>query len=424
MMKTSILRLAHRQLKKALCLSMALAALTSISVKPAQACGPCLDCSTWQNAVSQAIANHETWFQNTFWQDNFLPAMRRMTDQFTQAMMLHARMIGGFMDAQNHLRSQLALQEMTADALKSYTPSDSVCQFGTLSRSLAASQAKSRNVQMVLSERSQARQLGKPNNAGSKGMQEDHQARLAQFQGRFCDVQDNNAGMTTLCGASGGSDKFHNLDINYTRTIDTKPTLDIDFTNATPTDDERDVIAMASNLYSHDLAKRFATSELKDPSGNKDNRTIYMDMRSIIAKRNVAEHSFNTMVGMKAAGTKASRDYVFKVLKNLGMTDADAQRFFGDTITTGTVAKNPSYAAQMEILTKKLYQDPSFYANLMDKPANVQRQYAAMQSFGLMQQRDVFETVLRSEMLLSLIVELEVSKYQDEVQNRMNTTVR
>ncbi|MBL8636961.1 MAG: hypothetical protein JNN09_00475, partial [Alphaproteobacteria bacterium] len=56
-----------------------------------------------------------------------------------------------------------------------------------------------------------------------------------------------------------------------------------------------------------------------------------------------------------------------------------------------------------------------------DNPANVQRQYASLQAFGLMQQRDIFETILRSEMLLSLIVEMEVSKFQDDVQNRLNS---
>ena len=85
-----------------------------------------------------------------------------------------------------------------------------------------------------------------------------------------------------------------------------------------------------------------------------------------------------------------------------------------------SLGSNPSYDAQMEILTKRLYQDPSFYVNLMDTPANVERQYAALQAFGLMQRRDIFETVLRSEMLLSTILEIEISDYQDEVQSQQN----
>ena len=424
-----ILNTASRKLKTTLCLLLALAALSGFTAKPAQACGACLDCGTWYQAVADSINNHESWFSGTYWQDYWLPTMKKFTDQFTQVMMLHARMVGGFMDGQNQLRSQLVLQEMSADALKSYTPSESVCQFGTLSRSLAASQAKSRNAQIMMSERFMARELGKSNSSGAKGIQGDRLARLEAFQKRYCDKWDNSSGrkdvpgMATLC-KSGGPDKFHNVDINYTRMIDTRPTLDIDLSNATATDDEKDVMAMSSNLYSQELSKRFPTADIQDATGNKDNRSILMEMRAISAKRNVAQHSFNTVIGMKAAGSKASRDYVFKVLENLGMTATDAKRFFADTSTSGAVSKNPSYSVQMDILTKRLYQDPAFYANLMDKPANVQRQFAAMQSFGLMQQRDVFESVMRSEMLLSLIVEMEVLRQQDSAQNRLNPVVK
>ena len=414
------------KLRKPLLLGLFLATLTLAPAKQAQACGPCVDCATWQQAVSQAIANHETWWQTTFWNDNFLPGMRRFTDQVVETLMLEARMIGGFMDAQNHLNSQRVLQEMQADALKSYTPSESVCQFGTLTRSLAASQARARNTQLVLSERSQARQLGKKNHSAAGGAQDDRLSRLSQFQTRFCDIQDNNTGMRRLCG-NGGPNAQHNLDIDFTRTVDTRPTLNINFTDATLTDDEQNVIALANNLYANEVFGRYGSADLSDPMGNKDNRTVYMDLRSVTAKRNAAEHSFNTIVGMKTAGTEASRQYIRQVLQNLGMPAGDIDRFMASSAAAGgnaAVNVNPSYSAQMEILTKKIYQDPAFYANLMDKPANVQRQYAAMQSFGLMQQRDIFETILRSEMLLSLIVELEVAKYQDAVQNRLNTAVR
>jgi hypothetical protein len=410
---------------KAFLLGFFLAALTFMPAKQAHACGPCLDCAVWEQAVNQAIANHETWWQTTFWNNNFLTGMRRFTDQVVETLMIEARMIGGFMDAQNHLNSQRALQEMQADALKSYTPSESVCQFGTLTRSLAASQARARNTQLVLSERSQARQLGKKGHSAALGSQDDRLARIAQFQTRFCDPQDNNTGMQRLCG-TGGPNAHHNLDIDFTRTVDTRPTLNINFTDATLTDDEQNVIALANNLYATEVFKRFGSADLQDPMGSRDNRTVYMDMRAVTAKRNAAEHSFNTIVGMKTAGTVASRQYIRQVLQNLGMPVGDIDRFMASVGATPgpAVEVNPSYSAQMEILTKKLYQDPAFYANLMDKPANVQRQYAAMQSFGLMQQRDIFETILRSEMLLSLIVELEVAKHQDDIQNRLNTAVR
>ncbi len=392
----------------------------------AQACppGPCTDCSTWQMQVDTEITNHENWMSNTWWDSNVEPGLESFTFDVTAAIMLAAQMIGGFMDGQNQLAAQLTLQEMNAQAVKSYQPSEAVCQFGSLTGSLTASESKARNNLLVLSERSQTRQLGKMNSAGAKSSQDDRVARLNQFKTRYCDVQDNDSGMRKLCDA-GGNSRQHNLDIDFVRTVDTKPTLNIDFTDATMTDDEQDVIALGSNLYSHDVFRRFSPDELKD-TNTKDFRTTYMDQRSIIAKRNVAENSFNNLVAMKSAGTAASRTYLRQVLTNLGMAAGDVDRFMASAGSTPgpAVTVNPSYSAQMEILTKKLYQDPAFYVNLVDKPANVQRQYAAMQSFGLMQQRDIFETIVRSEMLLSVIVELEIAKYQDDIQNRLNDALK
>jgi hypothetical protein len=403
-------------------LTLAVAALLLFgAAEPAYAsCGICTNCRTWQRDVRREIGIFQNWFSTTFWTGNFVPALRNMTGQIVTTMMLEARMIGGFMDAQNHLTSQLALQELAARSMKNYTPSESVCQFGTLSRSLAASQARGRNTQLVLNERSQARQLGKKNMASATSPDDDRVSRLEQFRARFCDVQDNNNGMSKLCGNTGAPSNFHNLDIDFTRAVDTRPTLNIDFTDTTLTNDESNIMALASNLYSHEVFRRYAADELK-PDAARDNRTDYMDMRAILAKRNVAENSFNTLVGMKSAGSRESRSYVRQVLQNLGMQTADIDRYMASQSSgTAPVTVNPSYSAQMEILTKKIYQDPAFYANLMDKPANVQRQYAAMQSFGLMQQRDIFETILRSEMLLSVIVELEIAKYQNDIQNRLN----
>ena len=75
----------------------------------------------------------------------------------------------------------------------------------------------------------------------------------------------------------------------------------------------------------------------------------------------------------------------------------------------------------MELLNKKIYQRPEFYTNLYDKPANVDRMRAAMRSVGLMQKWDMFNSRLRSEMLLSVAAELELAKEQERVQNIMPT---
>lgn len=375
-----------------------------------QASAACSSCMVYEQALQQEFRNHEQWMTNEWWGGNVEPALRNMTDEIRNAILFEVTAFGAFLDSQNLLGAQRAIQELSTTTMKNYAVSDSICKFGTLSRSLAASEAIGKNNQVVMGEKSQNRQLGQMSMSAAQGSQSDRSARLAQFRRDYCDPTDFGTGMATLCDGTA-ADGRRNIDINFTRAVDTKRTLDVNFTNAAVTNDERDILALASNLYAHQVFDRVNTKGLSETS-NVERLSSYLDQRSIVAKRSVAENSFNALVGQKSAGTTGSQTYLVQVLQQLGLNATDATRYIGS---------NPSYDAQMEVLTKKIYQDPAFYANLMESPANVNRQYAALQSFGLMQRRDIFETISRSEMLLSMILEMEISKYQDNIQNRQNT---
>lgn len=379
------------------------------SVHTAQA-GVCSTCQTYQTALENEFSTHQNWMTDEWWKGNVEPGLKSFSDEVRNSMMLEIAAFGSFLDAQNQMGAQRAIQEMAATTLKNYTASDSICKFGTLSRSLALSESKGKLNQLVLSERSQRRQLLQQNMSSADGDSSDSVARLNQFKKTFCDPGDFGGGMKGVCEGTT-SDARRNVDINFTRAIDAKPTLNVDFSDTTaPTADEEDVIALANNLYANKVFERMNVGSLNNTS-TTDRQSTYLDQRSIIAKRSVAENSFNNLVGSKSRGGAGSQAYFVQVLQSLGLSADDAKKYVGDA---------PSYDAQMEILTKKLYQDPAFYASLMESPANVSRQYAALQSFGLMQKRDIFETVSRSEMLLSLLLEMEIAKYQDNIQNRQN----
>lgn len=370
----------------------------------------CSNCTAYQRALENEFDVHERWMTGEWWRQYVEPGLMQLTDEFRNALLFEVAAIGAFFDAQNELASLRALQELSSTTVKNYAVSKTICEFGTLSRSLASSQERGRANMLVLSERSQNRQLGQFNMAAAEGAQKDRSFRLAQFREDYCDPADFGTGMSSLCSGNA-TDERQNIDINFTRAIDTKRTLNIDFTNTDDTDDEHDVMALANNLYAHKLFDRINVDSLNSDEAT-DTQSAYLDQRSIVAKRSVAENTFNELVGEKTAGATGSRDYLIQVLLSLGLVQEDAEAYVGD---------NPSYDAQMEVLTKKLYQDPAFYANLMDSPANVNRQYAALQSFGLMQKRDIFETIMRSELLLSMVLEMEISKYQDDIQNRQNS---
>ena len=141
-------------------------------------------------------------------------------------------------------------------------------------------------------------------------------------------------------------------------------------------------------------------------------------MRALVAKRSVAENSFHALTALKSEGTDGSKEYLMAILKELGIStdpgpdgESDAEKMLG---------KKPSYYAQMNVLGKKIYQDPDFYTNLYDKPANVERKQVAMQAIGLMQKFDLFKSYLRQEASLSVLLETAVIDLYEPYKNNSN----
>lgn len=407
------------KLKLSLLILIAGVFTTLFMPRPAYAiCTGCCDCITVRNYIVDEIKKHEKFLENTFWKQYFEPALSTFANQINNKLSDQSTTIGGFLEAQDNIAQRRVLQELSAQTARNYLPSDELCRFASLGMSLSSSEEKARATRLNLIQISQNRQLGQTNTLSTGGGSGDMVERAKDRAARNCDPSANSGRDAAACAYFG--EDARNADLDFTQTFDSKPTLDVDFTEIknAPTKDEQNILSLSNNIFASDLFQRPNPDNLKTGEKLNDARTAYMDMRSLIAKRSVAENSFNTLISLKARGTgmdgnkvTGSTKFITGVLKELGLDDASALAYLG---------KAPSYDAQMEVLTKKVYQSPSFYVNLMDNPANVERQYAAMQSFGLMQQRDIFDSILRSEMLLSLIVELEVSKYQDQVQGTMD----
>lgn len=388
--------------------------------------------------------------QSRVWGGYLLPAMMMMTEQLVHTAMYQMLTIGSMFDAKQQLETQTLFQRLVTEAHQDYHPSVDMCVFGTNVRSLAAAERNAEFTTFVLSQRSIDRQMGNENSEAARGDFDDTCFRLRQFRKRYCDMDDNEGKMLWICdpekaasgagagaGAGGGqtvpiffkeclatkheiTDETKDKDISYTRTVDRANTLDIDFYTKgqkDPSGDEQDVFALASNLYSPKVMTRLPETALKQRTSQDE----LLDMRSVIAKRAVAEQSFNTIVGMKSQGTeKSTKDtypYMKVIMQTLGIgkdgnkhAKEELEYYLGD---------RPSYYAQMGVLTKKLYQSPDFFVNLYDEPVNVERKGVALQAIGLMQDFDTWNSYLRTEAMLSVMLELELLKLNKQVENAL-----
>ncbi len=386
-------------------------------------CGNPCNCNTCRTQIPRHYAEvrstvtnefqvHRSWLVNNFWRENILPAMMLMAGQLSATGIQQVNMIGMMLDAKHQLETQRLFQQMTAAAHKDYHPSEGMCTFGTTVRSLANSERKSDLSQTAFATRMNQRQTMAGESLSTEGADSDIRSRLSSYIANYCDQADNANNLDGVCQLTAAPER-KNIDVDYTRNIESRLTLDADFTTPgnTLTPDEQDVFALSANLFSHNIAPRFGADELAVADGRiREAATLrYMDQRAIFAKRSVAQNSFAAIASQRAAGSPESAPYTKALIRELGVRDSlEIEKLLG---------ANPSYFAQMEILTKKIYQSPLFYTELYDKPVNIERKGAALQAIGLMQDRDLYNSLIRTEAVLSVLLETMLQKEQSKIAN-------
>lgn len=418
----------------------------------AEACCTCqlilniADPFVWQEAeddfnqkINDEFLRLERFIVNEMWEDSILPAMMLAAEQFTAVAVQQVMAIGTFFDAKQQLETQLLLRVLQARAHKDYVPSAEICNYGTMLKSLAATERKSEANALILTQRSQDRQLGNSGTSGTYGNDIDIDNRLTHFKSKYCSQKDRNNTLSAACnalawsGLTAAQRRQLDRDIDYFTVIDSPWTIKMDLTNNVISDtgppvidniEEEDVFALNSNLFAHTIFPRPPARLLVNRQTTEnlhDMQESYLDLRSIVAKRGVAENSFHAIAAMKSNGSTAvdsggnvipmnARAFLEPVLTELGVPAAEALSLLGD---------HPSYYAQMELLTKKVYQNPDFFTNLYDTPANVDRKLVALQAVKLMQKFDLFKSFLRNEASFSVLLEIALVDLQREIEDQI-----
>ncbi len=353
------------------------------------------------------IEIHEEWLIKNLWEAHLLPAMMLMAQQMTTTAMQQVEIIGTFFDAKHQLESQRLLQDLMAQAHKDYHPSIGMCRFGTNTRSLAAADRNHEFNHIALAARSTQRILMNSDVLGGNHLN-DTRSRLVQFKTTYCNPKDAGNAQDLLC--QSGTAERRNKDVNYTHNIANADTLLLNFTNTGVTSDEEDVLALSANLYGSNLVPIIPNTHMAERDGTiiDDGANVYMKTRALAAKRSVAFNSFAAQAAMKSEGASSVVPYMTQILEEMGMSAENIGFMLRD---------NPSYHAQMEILTKKLYQHPSFYSDLYDKPVNIDRKDTSIQAIALMQKRDMYKSRLRSEANMAIWLETILEDVQDEETN-------
>ncbi len=389
---------------------------------------------------------------------HYSSSMIQMVRELSAVMSMQTFMIGTFFDARIQLTTQRKIQELQARAHKDYHPSEQMCRIGTFVRSIAHTESKSELDKKALNRILLNQYLGMQNSVSAGTETVNNAAQTQAFNQKYCDPKDAGGALASVCQDADIGTAVNiarkNKDIDYARTLALPLTLEIDFTDTATTNDEEDIIALSKNLY---FPNAFRYSD-----GGTINSSIepHYDSRSFASKMSVAHSTFVNIVGMKASapegqpttatatapppgrlGTGSTSEetggqitpattsrpaptvlaedsgwaYMKAMMREFGITsDAEIDQILGE---------RPSYYAQMEVLTKKIYQHPNFYTNLYDKPANVKRIGASIDAITVMNQRDRFESLLRHEMLSAVLLEEELRRSAEEVNAQIEESI-
>ena len=368
---------------------------------------------------------------------NWVKGMMLMAKQMTAVIVSATEQIGRMIDSKHQLETQRLFQEKSAEALRDYYPSEQICKIGTVMRDMAMIDERMPVTRNAINNQIRSRELISGEAITKEAGTTDVLSRINMNKTVYCNK--NDGGMSRHCTSAEDSESNSlendgddeedpaqrmNKDIDYIRTIELPLTLDIDFLEENSggqkgddtgpaaenksvektTSDETDVFQLLHSLFSDENFPRFADGAEK----HEDYTKIMRNMRSVVAMRGVARNSVANIIAQKAASANKENDagpYLKALMKEMGVEDTKAiEKILG---------KNPSYFAKMEVLTKKLYQDPNFYANLYDKPANVSRMRTAMKAIKLIQDRDIYAAMQRREMLLAMLLELRVRELEN-----------
>lgn len=336
-----------------------------------------------------------------------------MTRQLSAIMMQQVGLIGTLMDAKFQLETQLLLWKRQEEAYNDYFPSEQMCTLTTMTKELAIAEEKSRVNSYALAKLFSYTDDNPTFSFTEWGSTRAYRIRLNEYRQKYCNPSEMNYTLQSFCdGLSEANMAYLNRDLNYAETLEIPRTLNVDFTdNENPSADEENVFALGRNLFGG------KTINWKQPGDENEGNAatfmndpklvhLYQEYRSLTAMRNAARESYNAIVGMKGKGAGYVAPHIMALMEQLGIPDEDMDRFLGE---------NPSYFAQMEVLTKHIYQSPDFYTNLMTSPTNVSRFKVILAAISSLSDWDSYLADRREEIGWTIKVELQLRKLQLEI---------
>ena len=146
--------------------------------------GRCCNCNSVRNAIIDEVKKHQDWLVSDFWGKNVEPAIDSATASIESFILGNAALDGNVIEGQSNIDSIRGFQEQVADSVVNTRASEALCRFGSLSKSLAASEVKVQEKVLNLSKASLDRELLRQGQKSAEGTTQDLTSRFETFKRR------------------------------------------------------------------------------------------------------------------------------------------------------------------------------------------------------------------------------------------------
>ncbi len=363
-----------------------------------------------ETVIRNYVQDFFTDVRNEYFLDQFVtdlvePALKKKTQQISQNDQQESNAIGAIQDARAANDQATEIGVAQADTALDYAPHPFIGQMATYTRGLALSSEAIRQSRLLRGAAGTADLLAASGTLSAKGGGAVEDWRLKNLKDLYVDPEQQGGYLRELVGG----DQRVNRDLDIAKTLMGRETLDINFEDSTLTEDERDFLALKENLLPSDAMEN---SRMRDLGTTEANLTDLPALLSLTARREMIDRTINTIAGQRAQGSDVSTQEMQALLRQLGYSD--------DSPEMKDVSGKASYEAHMDILTRRVFQNPNMYSNLIANPVALRRILVSQNAVRNMQQFDIYASTTRAEDLTAMWAWLETRQQFNKAQAALN----
>ena len=336
--------------------------------------------------------------------DNYVSGFMKMTAELGASTMKQTELDAMTkVDVPNALETLDKIHGADIKAHRDFSPYEPLCKAGTLSSNMTASRVRGTVATEMLNGQMMDLELARSDPKVAQGRLSRKRNQVATYRNFHCSASDNGGQNKNFCGKNVKPENI-NMDINAYETLIKPLTISVDPFDSELTDEEVNFTALVENLI-------VPESNIYAPPGVMMYETVlsaYQDVRSVAAMRGLVRNSILSYAGRKM-GIKQEDDsiapFAEAALKDMGMDKEDIIELIG---------KNPSYEAQMALVTQMQFENPDFYVDISTDPAKVAKAKAMMMAFKNLQTAEMRKSAERSALLSSVWLELRLRQQGKE----------